>query len=395
MENEIKLTLEQEAPQAPSLTLEGVAEPEQPQQAEAGAQALDESMLSDEERKMVEDFSQKIDLHNSTIVMQYGSAAQKKIASFSDTALNNVRTKDLGEVGNQISSLVVELKGFDIDEEEKKGFFGRFKNTGNKILAMKSRYDSAETNVNKIAAALESHQVQLMKDVVMLDKLYDMNLNYHKELTMYIIAGKKKLNLERSTTLVEMQNKARRSGLAEDAQAANDFAQQCDSFEKKLHDLELTRMVSVQMSPQIRLVQNNDKLMSDKIQSTLVNTIPLWKSQMVIAIGLSHSTDAAKAQHAVSDMTNELLKKNAETLKIATIETAKESERGIVDIETLQTTNQTLISTLDEVLKIQQEGREKRRTAEAELRRIETEMHDKLLDLSRQSVSGQNPGGQK
>ena len=304
MENEIKLTLEQEAPQAPSLTLEGVAEPEQPQQAEAEAQALDESMLSDEERKMVEDFSQKIDLHNSTIVMQYGSAAQKKIASFSDTALNNVRTKDLGEVGNQISSLVVELKGFDIDEEEKKGFFGRFKNTGNKILAMKSRYDSAETNVNKIAAALESHQVQLMKDVVMLDKLYDMNLNYHKELTMYIIAGKKKLNLERSTTLVEMQNKARRSGLAEDAQAANDFAQQCDSFEKKLHDLELTRMVSVQMSPQIRLVQNNDKLMSDKIQSTLVNTIPLWKSQMVLALGLAHSEQAVRAQREVTDMTN-------------------------------------------------------------------------------------------
>lgn len=383
MENEIKLTLEQEAPQAPSLTLEGVAEPEQPQQAEAEAQALDESMLSDEERKMVEDFSQKIDLHNSTIVMQYGSAAQKKIASFSDTALNNVRTKDLGEVGNQISSLVVELKGFDIDEEEKKGFFGRFKNTGNKILAMKSRYDSAETNVNKIAAALESHQVQLMKDVVMLDKLYDMNLNYHKELTMYIIAGKKKLNLERSTTLVEMQNKARRSGLAEDAQAANDFAQQCDSFEKKLHDLELTRMVSVQMSPQIRLVQNNDKLMSDKIQSTLVNTIPLWKSQMVLAIGVEHSTQAAKAQREVTDMTNELLKKNAETLRMATVETARESERGIVDIETLKQTNETLIATLDEVMQIQAEGRTKRREAEAELVQIENAMREKLLEMSR------------
>ena len=381
MENEIKLTLEQEAPQAPSLTLEGVAEPEQPQQAEAEAQALDESMLSDEERKMVEDFSQKIDLHNSTIVMQYGSAAQKKIASFSDTALNNVRTKDLGEVGNQISSLVVELKGFDIDEEEKKGFFGRFKNTGNKILAMKSRYDSAETNVNKIAAALESHQVQLMKDVVMLDKLYDMNLNYHKELTMYIIAGKKKLNLERSTTLVEMQNKARRSGLAEDAQAANDFAQQCDSFEKKLHDLELTRMVSVQMSPQIRLVQNNDKLMSDKIQSTLVNTIPLWKSQMVLALGLAHSEQAVRAQREVTDMTNELLRRNSDKLKMITIETARETERGVVDMETLRHTNMSLIQTLDEVVKIQDEGRQKRRAAEAEIGRLEGELKQKLLDI--------------
>ena len=381
MENEIKLTLEQEAPQAPSLTLEGVAEPEQPQQAEAEAQALDESMLSDEERKMVEDFSQKIDLHNSTIVMQYGSAAQKMIASFSDTALNNVRTKDLGEVGNQISSLVVELKGFDIDEEEKKGFFGRFKNTGNKILAMKSRYDSAETNVNKIAAALESHQVQLMKDVVMLDKLYDMNLNYHKELTMYIIAGKKKLNLERSTTLVEMQNKARRSGLAEDAQAANDFAQQCDSFEKKLHDLELTRMVSVQMSPQIRLVQNNDKLMSDKIQSTLVNTIPLWKSQMVLALGLAHSEQAVRAQREVTDMTNELLRRNADKLKMSTIETARETERGVVDMETLRHTNMSLIQTLDEVVKIQDEGRQKRRAAEAEIGRLEGELKQKLLDI--------------
>ena len=381
MENEIKLTLEQEAPQAPSLTLEGMAEPEQPQQAEAEAQALDESMLSDEERKMVEDFSQKIDLHNSTIVMQYGSAAQKKIASFSDTALNNVRTKDLGEVGNQISSLVVELKGFDIDEEEKKGFFGRFKNTGNKILAMKSRYDSAETNVNKIAAALESHQVQLMKDVVMLDKLYDMNLNYHKELTMYIIAGKKKLNLERSTTLVEMQNKARRSGLAEDAQAANDFAQQCDSFEKKLHDLELTRMVSVQMSPQIRLVQNNDKLMSDKIQSTLVNTIPLWKSQMVLALGLAHSEQAVRAQREVTDMTNEMLRRKADKLKMSTIETARETERGVVDMETLRHTNMSLIQTLDEVVKIQDEGRQKRRAAEAEIGRLEGELKQKLLDI--------------
>ena len=270
MDNEIKLTLEE--PAMPTLTLEPEQQEQPAQPEESSVTTLDESILSPEEQKMVDDFSQKIDLQNSTMVMQYGSAAQKKIASFSDTALNNVRTKDLGEVGEQISSLVVELKGFDIDEEEKKGFFGLFKNTSNKIVAMKARYDSAEVNVNKIAAALESHQVQLMKDVVMLDKLYDMNLNYHKELSMYIIAGKKKLDQERRTTLEQM---ARQTGLAEDAQAANDFAQQCDSFEKKLHDLELTRMVSVQMSPQIRLVQNNDKLMSDKIQSTLVNTIPL------------------------------------------------------------------------------------------------------------------------
>ena len=330
---------------------------------------------------MVDDFSQKIDLQNSTMVMQYGSAAQKKIASFSDTALNNVRTKDLGEVGEQISSLVVELKGFDIDEEEKKGFFGLFKNTSNKIVAMKARYDSAEVNVNKIAAALESHQVQLMKDVVMLDKLYDMNLNYHKELSMYIIAGKKKLDQERRTTLEQMKQKARQTGLAEDAQAANDFAQQCDSFEKKLHDLELTRMVSVQMSPQIRLVQNNDKLMSDKIQSTLVNTIPLWKSQMVLALGLEHGRQATAAQAAVTDMTNQLLQKNADMLKMGTIETAREAERSVVSIETLQHTNQQLITTLDEVMKIQTEGAQKRQEAEKELGRIEGELKQKLLEL--------------
>lgn len=381
MENEIKLTLEQEAPAMPSLTLDpeqqaAPAVPKEPQ-----ITTLDESVLTPEERKMVDDFSEKIDLHNSTQVMQYGSAAQRKIASFSDTALNNVRTKDLGEVGNEISQLVVELKGFDIDEEEKKGFFGRFKNTGNKIVAMKARYDSAEVNVNKIAAALENHQVQLMKDVVMLDKLYDMNLNYHKELSMYIIAGKKKLQQERSTTLVEMKNKAQRSGLAEDAQAANDFAQQCDSFEKKLHDLELTRMVSVQMSPQIRLVQNNDKLMSDKIQSTLVNTIPLWKSQMVLALGLAHSEQAVRAQREVTDMTNQLLRKNADKLKMSTIETARETERGVVDMETLRHTNLSLIQTLDEVVKIQDEGRQKRREAEQEIGRLEGELKQKLLDI--------------
>ncbi len=378
MDNEIKLTLEAEEPQAPSLTLD----PEEAAKETAVEPVvLDESSLTPEEQKAVNEFAEKIDLTNSTLVLQYGSAAQKKIASFSDTALDKVRTKDLGEIGDEISSLVVELKGFDIDEEEKKGLFGWFKNTGNKITAMKARYDSAETNVDKIAAALENHQVQLMKDVVMLDKLYEMNLNYHKELSMYIIAGKKKLQQERATRLVELQNKAKQSGLAEDAQAANDFAQLCDNFEKKLHDLELTRMVSVQMSPQIRLVQNNDKLMTEKIQSTLVNTIPLWKSQMVLALGVAHSAQAVKAQREVSDMTNQLLRKNAEKLKMSTIETAKESERGVVDMETLRITNQSLIQTLDEVVKIQDEGRAKRRAAEQEIGKLEGELKQKLLDI--------------
>lgn len=378
MDNEIKLTLEAEEPQAPALTLN----PEETAKETAVEPVvLDESALTPEEQKAVNEFAEKIDLTNSTLVLQYGSAAQKKIASFSDTALDKVRTKDLGEIGDEISSLVVELKGFDIDEEEKKGLFGWFKNTGNKITAMKARYDSAETNVDKIAAALENHQVQLMKDVVMLDKLYEMNLNYHKELSMYIIAGKKKLQQERAIRLVELQNKAKQSGLAEDAQAANDFAQLCDNFEKKLHDLELTRMVSVQMSPQIRLVQNNDKLMTEKIQSTLVNTIPLWKSQMVLALGVAHSAQAVRAQREVSDMTNQLLRKNAEKLKMSTIETAKESERGVVDMETLRITNQSLIQTLDEVVKIQDEGRAKRRAAEQEIGKLEGELKQKLLDI--------------
>ena len=385
MPDEIKLTLEGETTQMPALTLEGAETPalnlEGTQPKEEDPVALDESSLSPEERKVVDDFAQKIDLSNSSLVMQYGAAAQKKIAGFSDTALDKVRTKDLGEIGDQISDLVVELKGFDIEEEERKGIFGWFKSTGNKITAMKAKYDTAEQNVNKIAGALEKHQVQLMKDVVMLDKLYEMNLNYHKELSMYIIAGKKKLQQERATTLVELENKAKASNLAEDAQAANDYAQMCDNFEKKLHDLELTRMVSVQMSPQIRLVQNNDKLMTDKIQSTLVNTIPLWKSQMVLALGLAHSEQAVKAQREVSNLTNDLLRKNAERLKMSTIETAKESERGIVDMETLRQTNQSLIQTLDEVVKIQDEGRQKRRAAEQELGRLENELKQKLLDI--------------
>ena len=385
MPDEIKLTLEGETAQMPTLTLEGAETPalnlEGTQPKEEDPVALDESSLSPEERKVVDDFAQKIDLSNSSLVMQYGAAAQKKIAGFSDTALDKVRTKDLGEIGDQISDLVVELKGFDIEEEERKGIFGWFKSTGNKITAMKAKYDTAEQNVNKIAGTLEKHQVQLMKDVVMLDKLYEMNLNYHKELSMYIIAGKKKLQQERATTLVELENKAKASNLAEDAQAANDYAQMCDNFEKKLHDLELTRMVSVQMSPQIRLVQNNDKLMTDKIQSTLVNTIPLWKSQMVLALGLAHSEQAVKAQREVSNLTNDLLRKNAEKLKMSTIETAKESERGIVDMETLRQTNQSLIQTLDEVVKIQDEGRAKRRAAEAEIGRLEGELKQKLLDI--------------
>lgn len=390
-QEELKLTTEApqlttEAPQLtldamPGLTLDPTQAVAAPQPEKAPAQEVPIVNLSPEEQKIVDDFSDKIDIANSTMVLQYGSAAQKKIAGFSDTALQNVRTKDLGEVGDAISGLVTELKGFEIEEEDKGGIFGFFKKQGNKIGSIKAKYDKAEVNVNRISESLEGHQVQLMKDIVMLDKLYEMNLAYHKELSMYLLAGKKRLKRERETTLKQMQEKARSSGLAEDAQSANDFAQQCDSFEKKLHDLELTRMVSVQMSPQIRLVQNNDKLMAEKIQSTIVNTIPLWKSQMVLAMGVSHSQDAIKAQREVTDMTNMLLKKNAETLKMSTIETARESERGIVDMETLRGTNQALITTLDEVIKIQEEGRSKRRAAETELGKLEGELKQKLLDI--------------
>jgi len=378
MDNEIKLTLEAEEPQAPALTLN----PEETAKETAVEPVvLDESALTPEEQKAVNEFAEKIDLTNSTLVLQYGSAAQKKIASFSDTALDKVRTKDLGEIGDEISSLVVELKGFDIDEEEKKGLFGWFKNTGNKITAMKARYDSAETNVDKIAAALENHQVQLMKDVVMLDKLYEMNLNYHKELSMYIIAGKKKVEAARGGELAELRARAIASNLPEDAQAAKDYEGLIDRFEKKLHDLELTRTIALQTAPQIRLVQGSDTVMAEKIQSTLVNTIPLWKSQMVIALGVEHSAQAAAAQRAVTDMTNELLRKNADKLKTATIEAAKESERGIVDIETLKHTNESLIATLDEVMKIQTEGRAKRAAAETELQTMENELKAKLLEM--------------
>ena len=342
--------------------------------------AFDESRLSPEELKMVEDFSAKIDLHNSQAILQYGVGTQKKMADFSESALKNVRTKDLGEVGDMLSSLVVDLKSFDITEQEK-GFKGIFKRSSNKITSMRAKYDKAEVNVNNVCKALESHQLVLMKDISLLDKMYEVNLTYFKELSMYILAGKKKLQEVRTGELSEAVAKAQKSGLPEDAQAAKDLEALCDRFEKKIHDLELTRMISIQTAPQIRLVQNNDTMMAEKIQSTIVNTIPLWKSQMVLALGIEHSAQAAKAQREVTDMTNQLLRKNAEVLKTASIESAKESERGIVDLETLKNTNRSLIATFDEVLKIQSEGREKRRIAEAEMQRMENELKNKLLEV--------------
>lgn len=340
---------------------------------------FDESTLTPEERKMVEDFSSKIELNNSNVIMQFGVGAQKKIADFSETALGNVRGKDLGEVGDLLSGVVSELRKFG--EEEEKGFLGIFKKSSNKLVELKSKYDKAEVNINRICHVLESHQIQLMKDSAMLDKMYELNKTYFKELSMYIIAGKKRLDKASREELPELMAKAQATGLPEDAQAANDFSALCNRFEKKLHDLELTRMVSIQMGPQIRLVQSNDTLMSEKIQSTLVNTIPLWKSQMVLTLGMNHSKQAAEAQREVTDMTNTLLRKNAETLKLATIETAKESERSIVDIDTLKYTNESLITTLDEVLRIQDEGRNKRREAEVELNRIEGELKNRLLQM--------------
>ena len=342
--------------------------------------------LSPEEERLVEEFSSKIDISNSQAVLTYGVGSQKKIAEFSENALERVKTKDLGEIGDMLAGVVGEIRSLEIDEEDK-GFFGFFKKSGNKLANMKAKYDKVEVNVNNISKALEDHQVTLMKDVLMLDKMYELNMNYYKELSMYIMAGKKRLERANNIELPELIKKADESGLPEDTQKAKDFSQMINRFEKKIHDLELTKTVSLQMAPQIRLIQNNDSMMSDKIQSTIVNTIPLWKNQMVIAIGLKHSTDAAKAQKAVSDMTNELLKKNAESLKAATIETAKESERGIIDIETLKSTNKTLISTFDEVIKIQDEGRKKRKEAEAELRNIENEMRTKLLEISNRQVS--------
>lgn len=342
--------------------------------------------LTPQEQKLVNDFAAQIDLTNTQQILQYGVGSQKKIADFSESALSSVRSKDLGEIGQLLTGVISELRSFE-EEEGEKGFLGLFKKSSNKIANMKSKYDSAEVNVNKICRIMEEHQVTLLKDIAMLDKMYELNLNYFKELSMYILAGKQKLKHAADVELPALVSKAEKSGLPEDSQRAKDYSELLNRFEKKLYDLELTRMVSLQMGPQIRLIQSNDSAMSEKIQSTLVNTIPLWKSQMVIAIGLSHSTEAARAQREVTDMTNQLLRKNAETLKVATIETARESERGIVDIETLQSTNQTLISTLDEVMKIQADGREKRKNAEVELQRIEAEMREKLLNMSRSQVN--------
>ena len=383
-----ELTFEPSAAQAveaPALTLEPSA-PAAPQVDEAAQAArdanavkLDESMLSEAERKMVEDFSQKIDVTDSNLVLNYGAAAQKNIAAFSESALNNVKTKDLGEVGEALSSLVVELKTFG--QPEKKGIGGFFQKKRNELEAMKASYSKAEVNVDKIVKVLKDHQVTLMKDVAMFDQMYELNTKYYKELTMYILAGKKRLEYLRAHDLAELKKKAETTGAQEDAQAYNDFANLCNRFEKKLHDLELTRMISIQMGPQTRLLQNNDTQMLEKIQSSLVNTIPLWKSQMVLALGLEHGRQATAAQAAVTDMTNQLLQKNADMLKMGTIETAREAERSVVSIETLQHTNQQLITTLDEVMRIQTEGAQKRKDAEAELGRIEGELKQKLLEL--------------
>ncbi len=383
--NGFELTLTPDAPAAaeavPELTLDPAApaapEPEKPAVKPV---EIDDSMLSEAEKKAVEEFSKKIDVMDSNMILQYGAAAQKNVAGFSENALKSVRTKDLGEIGKSLSELVVELKGFG-GEEEKKGLFGKLKKTGNKLEAMKAQHAKVEANVDKIARELEQHQVALLKDVAMFDQMYELNLKYYKELTMYILAGKKKLAGVRDNELPALRARAEQTGAQEDAQAYNDRVQMCERFEKKLHDLELTRMISIQMGPQTRLLQNNDTLMVEKIQSSLVNTIPLWKSQMVLALGMEHGRQATAAQSAVTEMTNELLKKNADMLKMGTIQTAREAERSIVDIETLQHTNEQLISTLDEVLNIQREGAEKRKAAEAELGRIEGELRAKLMEL--------------
>ncbi len=367
-----------EAPSAEAIAAVASQTPDLGKQ-EAEAPALDESQLSDEERKMVEDFSKQIDITNTNMVMQYGSEAQKNISEFSEKALDNVRTKDLGEVGDALSKLVVELKGFD--GETKKGAKGFFQKKKNQLESLKASYAKAEANVDEITNTLEGYQVSLMKDIAMLDEMYDLNTKYYKELTMYILAGKRRLDEVRAGDLEEARKKAEETGAQEDVQAYNDLTSQCDRFEKKLHDLELTRMVSIQMGPQTRLIQNNDALMLEKIQSSLVNTIPLWKSQMVLAMGLENSRKATQAQSEVTNMTNELLKKNAEVLKVGTTETAREAERSVVDIETLQHTNEELISTLDDVMQIQREGAEKRKEAEAELGRIEGELKQKLMEL--------------
>ena len=374
------LNFDLDAPATPTLTLdpaEDLAAPQPQKQVAPDPQAV---RLSPEEQAMVDSFAQKIDITNSQQVLQYGSACQKKIGDFSEAALAKVSTKDLGEVGEMITDLIGELKNFDAEEEEK-GLFGFFKKKSNQIAALKSKYDKAETNVENIQSMLEGHQVQLLKDIAMLDKMYELNMAYFKELSMYILAGKRKLADVRTGALQQAMEKARTSGLPEEAQAARDLSDQCERFEKKLYDLELTRNISLQMGPQIRLLQNNNSMMAEKIQSTIVNTIPLWKNQMVLALGLAHSQQAMQAERAVTDMTNELLKKNADALKMGTLETARESQRGVVDIETLQQTNKSLIETLDELNKIQTEGRAKRAAAQQELTRIEDELKQKMMEI--------------
>ena len=371
------------APAAPTLTLDPAADEKViAESKKATPVQVEDTPLSPEEQKMVNDFAEKIDITNSQMVLQYGAASQKKLSDFSETALSRVKTKDMGETGELITSLISELQGFDATTEQPKGIFGFFKKTSNSIEQLKTRYDSADKNVERIKAQLEDHQVTLMKDITMLDKMYELNLVYFKELTMYILAGKKKLAEVRANDLKAAQEKAQRTQLPEDAQAARDLADLCDRFEKKLYDLELTRNVSIQMGPQIRLIQSNDTMMAEKIQTTIVNTIPLWKNQMVLALGIAHSQQAMQAERAVTDVTNELLKKNAATLKQGTIEIAKESERGIVDIETLQQTNKQLIETLDELNKIRADGKVKRANAEQELGRIEGELRQKMLEIN-------------
>ena len=393
MSDEIKLTLEpfdgENKQELDTAVAAAVQATEALEQAETEAKkevqqaTLDMQSFSDEEQKMIDDFSEKIDVRDSNLVFSYGAAAQQNISQFSDAALKNVQTKDLDEVGNMIANLVVELKNFDTDGEEKGGLLGLFKKKINNLELLKAKYDHTEVNVNKIVEGLEQHQIQLLKDIAMLDKLYDQNLVYFKELSMYIVAGKKRLESFRANEVEEARQKAAASGLPEDAQAAKDLADKADRFEKKLYDLELTRNISIQMAPQIRLIQSSNQLMAEKIQTSLVNTIPLWKSQMVLAMGLAHTEDAMKAQRAVTDLTNDLLVKNAEKLHMATVESAKEAERGIVDIETLTKTNKMLIDTMDEVLTIQQQGHEKRLAAEQELANIEGELRQKILEVRR------------
>ena len=376
------LTLDS-APAAPTLTLDPAADEKIVEESKKATPVqVEDTPLSPEEQKMVNDFAEKIDLTNSQMVLQYGAASQKKLSDFSETALSRVKTQDMGETGELITGLIAELQGFDANAEQPKGILGFFKKTSNSIEQLKTRYDSADKNVERIKAKLEDHQVVLMKDIAMLDKMYEYNLVYFKELTMYILAGEKKLADVRANELKAAQEKAQRTQLPEDAQAARDLADMCDRFEKKLYDLELTRNVSIQMGPQIRLIQSNDTMMAEKIQTTIVNTIPLWKNQMVLALGIAHSQQAMAAERAVTDATNELLKKNAATLKQGTIDIAKESERGIVDIETLQQTNKQLIETLDELNKIRADGKVKRANAEQELGRIEGELRQKMLEIN-------------